>query len=160
MPSIAEQNIIARFSLEPHPEGGWFREVVRSQNSVRSDDGRRRSSLTSIYFLLCENNISRWHVVKSDELWILLDGALAVHTFDRATKAYSATILGPENRQHLVPADQWQAAEPLGGFAFCACAVAPGFDFADFRMIGDSDEDNLIKTELFRCAGVSAKFFD
>ena len=32
--------IIKQFNLSPHPEGGWFREIVRSENSLIREDGQ------------------------------------------------------------------------------------------------------------------------
>ena len=147
MPTHAEQMLIDRHALVPHPEGGWYAEVVRTKTPVLTVDGRERSSLTSIYFLLDRDSVSRWHIVASDELWILLEGrGLALHTFDERTMSYEITMLNDACRQHLVPAGVWQAAMPVDGHAFCACAVAPGFEFGDFRMIGKSGEDEeLVK---------------
>ena len=150
MPSHTEQMLIDRHALVPHPEGGWYREVLRSATPVLSPDGRERPSLTSIYFLLDSESISRWHVVSSDELWVLLEGrSLALHTYNPLSMDYAVTMLNDANRQHAVPAGVWQAAMPADGYALCACAVAPGFDFADFRMLGKSQED----TELLKMMG-------
>jgi len=59
--------LIERLGLEPHPEGGYFREVFRSPHRVQPKDDRdERSALTTIYFLLVEGECSRWHRVRSD----------------------------------------------------------------------------------------------
>ena len=39
----------------------------------------------------------------------------------------------------VVPATHWQAARPLGRYAFMTCVVAPGFEFADFEMARRSE---------------------
>ena len=44
--------IIKQFNLSPHPEGGWFREIVRSENSLIRKDGQSRNFITGIYYLL------------------------------------------------------------------------------------------------------------
>jgi len=31
--------IIKQFDLSPHPEGGWFREIVSSENYLIREDG-------------------------------------------------------------------------------------------------------------------------
>src|ERR1022692_2906640 len=69
-PPLAEQ-----LDLLPHPEGGRFRETWRSPVSF-SPEGYRgpRSAATSIYFLRHPGEESRWHVVRSDELWFWRSG--------------------------------------------------------------------------------------
>lgn len=69
------QELISQLGLQPHPEGGHFREFFRSPHGVMPDDGRpRRSALTSIDFLLQQGEFSAWHRVRSDEVWHLLEG--------------------------------------------------------------------------------------
>ncbi len=51
----------------------------------------------------------------------------------------AVVVLGPANPQVLIPADVWQAAVPAAPEpVLVSCVVSPGFDFADFRMTGDS----------------------
>ena len=72
-----QQNIkiIKQFNLSPHPEGGWFREIVRSENSLIREDGQSRNFITGIYYLLERDAKSAWHRVKNaDEIWIYLNG--------------------------------------------------------------------------------------
>ena len=59
--------LIATLGLSLHPEGGYYGELYRSSATVHPDDGRGpRSSLTTIYFLLPQGSVSRWHRVQSD----------------------------------------------------------------------------------------------
>ena len=72
----SSSEIINKFKLSPHPEGGWFREIIRSKNHVTRNDGQKRNNITSIYYLLCKSERSKWHRVNSsDEIWIYLQGA-------------------------------------------------------------------------------------
>lgn len=148
------QQLIQTLDLQPHPEGGWYAEVFRSAASVTPFDGRPpRSALTSIYFLLEAGHHSRWHRVRSDEVWVHLEGApLALWTADAALRTAPAhTRLGPVDAhgtrpQHVVPAGQWQAAEPIathaaGDYVLPACMVGPGFDFADFSLMPAGSEE-------------------
>jgi predicted cupin superfamily sugar epimerase len=128
--------------LQPHPEGGFYAEVHRSALRVQPGDGRdKRSALTSIYFLLVDRGISRWHRVSSDEVWIHLEGAtVRLHLLDEADRRSDEVQLGPLSAsgtrpQHTVPASCWQAAQVDGDFALVACVVGPGFDFADFQLM-------------------------
>ncbi len=139
------RQLIEELNLQPHPEGGWYREVFRSPSIVTPQDGRpARSALTSIYFLLETAQHSRWHCVLSDEVWVHLEGApLDLWTWDADNNRLHSTTLGPANAatvpQHIVSAGLWQAARPLAdaatGYTLTACMVGPGFDFSDFRMM-------------------------
>jgi predicted cupin superfamily sugar epimerase len=142
----AVRELVARFRLAPHPEGGFFREVFRSATTVdRADATARtagaRSSGTFIYFLLADGDFSAFHRVRSaDEIWHLYAGGpLELHTIDaerRYRKDVLASDLARGEPAHVVPAGWWQAARLASdaSFAFCGCTVAPGFDFADFEM--------------------------
>ena len=142
----AVADIVERFALEPHPEGGFFREVHRSRlvidhPALDASVQRRRSSGTFIYFLLAEGDFSAFHrVLASDEIWHLYAGGpLELHTIDadqRYAKRVLTTDLARGEPALVIPAGWWQAARPAPGSAwvFCGCTVAPGFDFADFSM--------------------------
>jgi uncharacterized protein len=140
-PVIAEA-----LDLEPHPEGGWFRETYRSP--VRFEPpgyGAERSAATAIYYLLAPGDESRWHTVRSDELWLWHRGGplelLLGGDGDRPRAAPARIVLGPDPAagqapQALVPAGTWQSAHPAAPEeVLVTCVVAPGFDFADFRML-------------------------
>jgi predicted cupin superfamily sugar epimerase len=159
MTSVRAQELIDALKLQPHPEGGWYCEVFRSSASVVPSDGRsERSALTTIYYLLEAQQHSRWHRVRSDEVWVHLEGApLALWTCDAALRTAPAHLkLGPVDvhgtrPQHVVPAGQWQAARPIpahssGDYTLAACMVGPGFDFDDFSLMpSGSDEAALMR---------------
>lgn len=134
---LRASELIETLDLEPHPEGGFYRQVYRSPQSVQPDDGRdARSALTAIYFLLPDGEKSRWHRVRSDEIWTHLEGSpVTLHLFD-GTSASSIVV----DRMHVVPANIWQAAEPSGDYALVACFVAPGFEFKDFSMMSEEPD--------------------
>jgi predicted cupin superfamily sugar epimerase len=135
--------LIALLQLQRHPEGGHYREIFRSAGSVAPDDGRAaRSALTSIDFLLTRGEFSAWHRVASDEVWHLLEGGpLRLWLMTPALDVLTSVDLGavdPSMRpRHTVPASWWQAAEPLGDYAYSSATVAPGFEFADFTFLRD-----------------------
>lgn len=124
------QQLINRLALVPHPEGGWYRQIYKSDARVtRHADGAGRSALTTIYFLLVEGTYSAWHRVSSDEVWHFYEGdALELLTRD------SVTRLDADHRVHVIRANEWQAARPLGAYALVGCTVGPGFEFDDFEM--------------------------
>jgi len=139
--------LIATLQLAPHPEGGYFREVFRSTSTVVTTDGRReRSAATTIYFLLAQGSHSRWHRVRSDEIWHLYEGGpLELLELDapmtRLTRARLGAIGdGAATPVRTVVAGNWQAARPLGDYALVGCTVAPGFVYDDFRLLVDDAE--------------------
>jgi uncharacterized protein len=137
--------LIERLHLKPHPEGGYYAEVHRSTKQINALDGRpHRTALTSIYFLLPEGTVSRWHRVMSDEVWCHLEGApIELHLLDGAARNIRSLTLAPVAErtlpQHTVCAGQWQAARSSGAYSLAACMVAPGFDFADFALMAADD---------------------
>ncbi|HJW11922.1 MAG TPA: cupin domain-containing protein, partial [Albitalea sp.] len=109
-------------------------------------DGRGpRSALTHIDFLLARGLFSAWHRVASDELWHLLEGGplrlwLMPPSLDRIDHVDLAPVGSATAPRHAVPAAWWQAAEPLGDYAYVGATVAPGFDFADFSFLRERSE--------------------
>lgn len=137
-PAGRAAELIATLHLQPHPEGGWFREIFRSPHLVDPRDARpERSALTSIDFLLTQGQFSAWHRVDSDEAWHLLEGGpLRLWLVPPALDEVHSVELGHAGAgtlpRHVVPSGWWQAAEPLGEFAYVGATVGPGFEFADF----------------------------
>ncbi len=125
--------------LAAHPEGGHYRETWRAAGTVVTPYGER-SPATTILFLLQPEESSRWHRVRSGELWMWQGGGRLLldlgGTADRPALA-STVVVGPDpaDLQRLVQPYEWQAARPAGDEAvLVACVVAPGFDFADFEL--------------------------
>jgi predicted cupin superfamily sugar epimerase len=141
-PRAAE--LIAALGLEPHPEGGWYREIHRSAHQVMPDDDRsNRAALTTIHFLLVEGEVSRWHRVGSDEAWHFHEGdALELFRTDPEFDDVVRHVLGPLGSGSVpvvvVPAHSWQAARSTGAYTLVGCTVGPGFDFADFELLRGS----------------------
>ncbi|HWS70556.1 MAG TPA: cupin domain-containing protein [Thermoanaerobaculia bacterium] len=133
--------LIRELALQPHPEGGHYRQTYRSPSTVtREADADRRAALTAIYFLLTAGEISRWHRVASDEIWTHLEGGairLWFHDEGRTEARQLAPLAAGGSPFLVVPAQTWQAAECEGDYALVACFVAPGFDFADFVLMSD-----------------------
>lgn len=141
------RELIRELQLKPHPEGGYFREVYRSAVNVQpTDDRNLRTALTTIYFLLADGQMSRWHAVASDEAWHFYEGApLELLLMNPDTWAVSRKQLGTFTKEQtpvsVVPAGHWQAARSTGPFSLAGCTVAPGFDFNDFRMLSDDPSE-------------------
>ncbi len=133
--------IIKKFNLSPHPEGGWFREIVRSNSSITREDGQRRNLITGIYYLLGRDAKSAWHRVKNaDEIWIYLRGEpLNLWCLDNDNNLLRNLILDSNNPLEIIPSGYWQAAKSKGEFTFVSCCVAPGFDFKDFELLRNTN---------------------
>jgi uncharacterized protein len=136
--------LIDKLQLQPHPEGGFYRETWRSdlclpQSILPPAYTGDRSAGTSILFLLPTEHCSRWHRVRSAELWFHQAGdpleLVMAETLDGATQIIH---LGRDHSfQAVVPPNYWQRATPVpgaAGYALVACVVVPGFDFADFEL--------------------------
>lgn len=134
---LSADEIITLLELQPHPEGGYFRETFRD----KALDGERGGS-TAIYFLLRAGERSHWHRVDAVEMWHWHAGApLNLHIAEgaRGEGARHTVRLGPDLRQGerpqgLVPAHAWQAAESLGDWTLVGCTVAPAFEFSGFEL--------------------------
>ncbi len=149
MPRTAKAWIDA-LQLLPHPEGGYYREMVRSADPVNLPDGRRRVCYTSIHFLLTDEAPSRFHRLKSDEIWYFhAGGPLTVHCLAPGG-GYEQIRLGPEpGRGEVLQACVAKGVvfgatvDAAGAFALVSCMVAPGFEFEDFELV---DRAGLLAT--------------
>ena len=148
---ITPRQLIERFNLQPHPEGGWYKEIYRCRDYIDSKAlparyTGNRSFCTAIYFLLEEGEISAFHRIKSDECWHFYAGqTLQVFVIqqngDLDIINLGNNINNGELFQYVVPAECWFASRPAAStdFSFVGCTVAPGFDFADFEL-ADANE--------------------
>ncbi|KQO43121.1 cupin domain-containing protein [Methylobacterium sp. Leaf85] len=126
--------VIAKLGLQPHPEGGHYRETFRDPTEV---DGRSVGS--AIYYLLDLGETSEWHRVDASEIWFWHAGAPMVITTSPNGHDATATYLGPDlahgqQPQIVVPAGHWQTATSLGSWTLVSCTVSPAFRFEGFEM--------------------------
>ena len=140
------RTLIETLGLVAHPEGGYYAQTFRSTDVVLTVDGRgERSALTTIYFLLPEGVRSRWHRVRSDEVWHFYEGApLDLHELSPDLNRLQVHRLGPLSDSvapiRVVRSGHWQAAQSTGSYTLVGCTVGPGFEFADFTMMSDAPE--------------------
>lgn len=136
---------INHYELQPHPEGGYFKQVAKSTD-ILDEDGKERARYTSIYFLLTHDNPSRFHRLTADEIWYFHAGApLTVHMISPEGD-YQAVTIGPDPRkgerlQFTVPAGYifGSTVDTAGAYALVSCMVAPGFEFEDFELFHRED---------------------
>ncbi len=131
---------ISHLNLKPHPEGGYFNEVYRSDEEVvRISDNKSKNACTSIYYLLNGSEYSGFHRLFSDEIWYFHKGnPLHIYIFDRQGFLHVRELSDKESGtlSVVVNAGRWFAAAIPGeaGFTLVSCVVAPGFDFSEFEM--------------------------
>jgi predicted cupin superfamily sugar epimerase len=144
--SYSVQELIQYFQLQPHPEGGSYKETYRSKEFIahaalpkKFKDSRNYS--TAIYFLLEQGNFSAFHRIQSDECWHFYAGGrlniYVIHVNGTLQTIHLGNdIKNDETFQFVVPAGSWFAAEPARNtlFSFVGCTVAPGFDFEDIEL--------------------------
>ncbi len=128
------RRIIELLELQPHPEGGHYRETWRD----RPGDGTRGAG-TAIYYLLEVGEISAWHRVDAAEIWHWYAGAPLVLTISPNGHDAESQHLGPnltrgERPQIIVPKNAWQTAESLGAWTLVGCTVSPAFSFDGFEL--------------------------
>jgi len=128
-----------RLGLEPHPEGGWYRQTWRSPVAVTLPGGRERATATLIWFLLPAGDTSAWHRVASEEVWLAHTGSVRIQLGgDGESPGEGETrVVGTgtgEETEVVVPAGHWQRTLPGEQDALVRCLVSPGFDFADFEL--------------------------
>ena len=145
--------LVKELNLQPHPEGGYYSEVYRSDENVKKEhlparykDNRNFS--TSIYFLLLKSNFSAFHRLKSDETWHFYEGSKLLLYIIQEDGKLQTVKLGNEVEdgdcfQYTVKRNLWMAAAVENGdYSLVGCTVSPGFVFADFEM---ADRKELTK---------------
>ena len=145
---------IRKLNLKKHPEGGFFKETYRSAETVdgnllSEEHTGQRALSTAIYFLLKGNQVSRFHRLKSDELWhFYYASSLTIHTIDQ-TGHYAKIYLGIDYEkgevfQTTIKKGIWLGAtvNHIESFALVGCTVSPGFDFKDFKL---ADQKNMLE---------------
>jgi len=140
------QILIEKYKLKPHPEGGYFNELYRSEQLLTSPvNDEKRNAITHIHFLLKKGQISRFHKVLHDEVWNFYAGdPLKLIEFNG--NKVQETIIGQGDYFKVIKGGIFQAAETNGIYSLVGCSVAPGFDFNDFSFT----EDDAVLLEKLR----------
>lgn len=133
--ALTALEVITALGLEPHPEGGHYRETFRDKDGV---GGRAYS--TSILYLLAAGERSHWHRLSDAvEVWHFHGGAALLLALHDAAAGSRQMRLGPDlgggdHPQVVVPKSCWQSAHSLGDWSLVGCTVAPGFRFESLEM--------------------------
>jgi hypothetical protein len=141
-----EKYYIEKLNLTPHPEGGYFKEVYRSGEIIEAEHlparySKKRNISTSIYFLLEGNQVSKFHRLKSDEIWHFYDGSpikiyIIIPAGNLQEKILGKDLDNGELPQLVIEKGSWFGAKVVEkkSFSFIGCTVSPGFDFDDFEL--------------------------
>lgn len=138
------KNIVKQHNLAPHPEGGWYRRVYQSNDSVIATEpaihryrGESRLAGSAIIYLLPQNEFSAWHSVQSDETWCFHSGSTLLLRIIDLEGNLREIAMGQEagHLQYTVRAEEIFSAESLGAYSLVSCVVTPGFDFKDFHLL-------------------------
>lgn len=132
---MTAEQIIAHLKLQPHPEGGHYRQTWVAENAGRPTG-------TCIYFLLANGEQSHWHKVDATEIWLYHAGAPLILSLSARDDGPAADhMLTPDLSagapQIIVPEGHWQAARTTGDYTLVSCTVSPGFQFDGFTLAAD-----------------------
>ncbi|WP_092061343.1 cupin domain-containing protein [Poseidonocella pacifica] len=131
---MTPSHLIAQLGLQPHPEGGHYRETWRA------DTQAGRASGSCIYFLLQAGEVSHWHRVDAAEIWHFYSGApIILSTSKTLDGPKREQVLGPnlgmdQAPQIIVPAGCWQSCRSTGAYTLVGCTVSPAFQFEGFEL--------------------------
>jgi predicted cupin superfamily sugar epimerase len=132
--SLPEALVRAALELQPHPEGGHYRELWRD-----APEAGGRGAASAILFLLAAGERSHWHRIDASEIWIWQAGAPLLLGLCHADGSRKTIRLGPdagsgETFQGVVPPSVWQEARSSGAWTLVSCIVAPAFQFEGFEL--------------------------
>jgi predicted cupin superfamily sugar epimerase len=145
------KQLIAQYDLQPHPEGGWYKQTYKSNELIKAEvlpkrfTGDRAFS-TAIYYLLEQGSFSALHRIKSDECWHFYAGdPLLIYVIKQNGELEIISLANDlesgQTCQYVVPANSWFASRPAPGSEYClvGCTVSPGFEFEDLEL-ADANE--------------------
>jgi hypothetical protein len=146
----AAAKLIERLALKPHPEGGWYREVHRAAERVDTARGPR-AALTTIYYLLEQGQLSRWHVVESDEVWHFYGGApLELLAYDPRVRTLRRSVLASPVRTPAVA--RGDAAIGMSSAAREEAGPLPHFDVGENGLVAGAQAIGAIAAGVWQAA--------
>ncbi len=125
------QHYINKLGLEPHPEGGYYRQLYGNDASGKKD-------VSTIYYMLTANDISAFHCLHGVvEIWYYHAGQpLNLYVIDTEDNLTIHNLSPDGEMQVVIQPEEWFAAEipSKNGFCVVGCAVAPAFTFENFEL--------------------------
>jgi uncharacterized protein len=136
---MTSQNLVGTLQMQPHPEGGYFKETYKSAQTIDTGPGER-PVCTCIYYLLERNDRSHFHRLQFDELWFFHQGQPLQIDCIQNGQLVSITLGNDVQKGEMpcakVPANTWFGAKIKNGegYTLVSCTMSPGFDYADFEL--------------------------
>lgn len=146
------KELIERFGMTAHVEGGAFRELFRE-----NEQPGPRPAHGVIYYMLDEGDVSDFHVLDADEYWLYHTGSDVELWWIDPQNKLQRTLLG------MGPGAQPCALMPGGtvfgakhasgaeGATLMSCVTAPRFTYEKYRI--------LPKEEVLAMCPEAAAFF-
>lgn len=156
---MTKEELIKRFDLKPHIEGGYFKELDHS--NIKYNDEQYLYS--SILFLLGNGDISHLHVLDEDELWYYQGGDdCTIFDIDENYNVKEVKVGINSNDafpQYLVKKGHIFGSKYIGkSFTLVGCMVSPSFLYSHFKLIKREDlEEKLDKETLDQIDEMFAK---
>lgn len=132
---MTAEALISKLGLQPHPEGGHYREIFRSDIEVGTPDGAR-SAGTTIFYLLEGSERSHFHRIDADEIWFHHQGGALNIVCLEEDGSLSIKQISQDMPQAVIPKGVWfgAALEKSDDYCLTSCAVMPAFEFSGFEM--------------------------
>jgi len=137
------ERLIQKFNLKPHPEGGYYSQGFRSAEFLKAEFlpdryNGARNLYSSIHFMVTAQSPSRFHRIKTDEIWHFYTGdALVLHLINEQGKYQFFELSNTaekERFQMMIKKNTWMAASTKGEFSLVGCTLSPGFEYVDFEL--------------------------
>lgn len=146
---MSKEEIINRFNLVPHVEGGYFKETFHSSISYNN----KQVLYSSILFLLGENDISHLHILEEDELWYYQGGDDCTIVELEENLNYKEINLGINSQdafpQYLVKKGRIFGSKYKGkSYTLVGCMVSPSFTYEHFKLIKKEDLKGKVSNEM------------
>ena len=131
MENTEYRKAIEKLHLEPHPEGGYYRQVY-------GNDATGKKDISTIYYMLTGSDISAFHRLHGvTEIWYYHAGEpLNLYVIDAEGDLTIHQLSPNAEMQVVIHPEEWFAADipSKKGFCLVGCAVAPAFSFENFEL--------------------------
>ena len=118
---MTSQNLAGILHMQPHPEGGYFKETYRSGQTIATGRGERHVC-TCIYYLLEGKDRSHFHRLQFDELWFFHQGQPlqidCIQNGQIVSIALGNDVQKGERPWAKVPANTWFGAKIKDGAGY------------------------------------------
>ena len=133
------QSYIDKLGLEPHPEGGFYKQVF-------GNDATGDKDISTIYYMLIGKDFSAFHRLHNmTEIWYYHAGErMNIYVIDAHGELTVHHLFANNQMQVVIQPEQWFAADlpSQHGFTLVGCAVTPAFKFDHFEL---GKKEDLLK---------------